>query len=74
MMEEEEEEGGLNMMLIAGVGVLALTGVLIYFKFSGGSDDVAEAEVAEAVAAPAPEKKKPKTIKVEITTDDEEAA
>jgi hypothetical protein len=71
-MEAEEEEEGLNMMLIAGVGVLALTGVLIYFKFSGGSDDVVEEEAPTPAPKAAPEK--PKTITVAITTGDEEAA
>lgn len=37
-----EEGGGINMMLIAGVGFLALTGILIYLKYSKGSDEVLE--------------------------------
>lgn len=71
----EEESGGINMFMIAGVSALVLAGILIYFKFSGGSDETVYEEIEEVSpepeAAPEPEKKKGKTITVEIQTDDE---
>jgi len=63
------------MYMIAGISALVLAGILIYFKFSSGSDETVYEEVeevsSEADAEPEPEKKKGKTITVEIQTDDE---
>jgi hypothetical protein len=76
-MDYEKEGGGLNMYMIAGVSALVLAGILIYFKFSGGSDEEVYEEVEpaspepEPEIEPEPEKKKGKTITVEIQTDEE---
>ena len=61
---EDEGEGG-GLLLYAGIGVIVLTMILIYFKFIRGG--------SEPVVAEAPKPKKPKTIKVEIAMDEDAA-